>query len=366
MTDATAPRTLRAATLAAALATTMLLVFAGTASAAYDPVGSGSTMLKLDAKLAKLMKRSGVRLTGLKPGKVKGTSVQIPLEGGKLDPTTAEGTLDHEGGFAFVAGHRKVIVKSLILKTTQRHSPLSAKVGGGQIKLATVAAKPVFTRSGFTSTIEVKKLKMSSRLASRLNKKLKLRNVFKTGQVIGSTKTTELPLETAVLASGSFKLDMNPAIVESLNKLSVPINPVFPAEHSGSGFAMPIVGGTVGPEAATGEVRGGGSLELLQIGGGQLVWHEPWVNLAADTISVEDEFGPAPPHPGKEGRVALFGLSGGQRSVDAANRAVTLSGATVTLQAAAAKEMNEAFAKGAEQFKAGEALGTLSFTATGQ
>jgi hypothetical protein len=367
MTHAIGHRTTRAAALAAAAALVVSLAFlAPRASAAYDPVGSGATVLTLDKKFSKLLKQNGVKLVGLKPGKLKGKGVSIPLSGGKLDPTTAEGTINHDGGFGFKAGGKTVLVKSLILKTTEKHSPLSAKVAGGQLKLGTAAGKLALKRNGFTNTIEVKKLKLSSKFASRLNKRLKLKDVFKTGQVLGSTKTTESPSTTAVLASGAYQLEVNPSITDRLNKLSVPINPIFPAEHSGSGFSMPVIGGTVAPTAAGGEVRGGGSLEMLQIGGGQLVWHELWVNLEGNAVSAEVEFGPSPPHPGKEGRVPLFDLTGGQRSADAASRAVTVSAATLALRASTAKQMNEAFAKGEEQFKAGEAFATLSFTATGQ
>lgn len=365
MTVAANSRTIRSAILSAAVAIVVLLAHTTVASATYDPISAGATVMKLDRGFSKLLKKNHVRLIGFKQGKVKGKKVSLPISNGKLDPTTTEGTIKHDGGFSFKAGSKKVLVKSVILKTTQRHSPLSAKVGGGQLKLGT-SPPPVFDRKGFDNTVTVNRLKISQKFAQRLNKKLKLKDVFAAGQLIGTAVTTAIPSTTAVGASGKFQLDMNPALVEKLNKLSVPINPISPAEKAGAGFTMPIIGGTVAPNAAGGEVLAGGSLEMLQLGGGQLIWHEWGANLEANTVSAEVEFGPSPPHPGKQGRLSLFDLTGGQRTPDPGARTVAVLGATLALQASTAQAMNEAFAGGEATFQAGEAFATLSFTAQGQ
>src|SRR4051794_17904102 len=121
---------------AAALALTCLLATAALAQAEPDPLGSGATKLILDRGFLAILKHNGIELSATAPARFKGGSVSFPVSGGKFDPTTARGTVEHEGALLFKSGNRKLPLKALQLKTTQRHAPLSAKVGGSQLKLA--------------------------------------------------------------------------------------------------------------------------------------------------------------------------------------------------------------------------------------
>jgi len=106
---------------------------------------------------------------------------------------------------------------------------------------------------------------------------------------------------------------------------------------------------------------------MLQLGGGQIFWHEFWVDLGARVAAAEVNVQPSPPYPGKLGRVGVFDLAaGGSVSSNPKARTVAVTGAPLVLEAQTAKSLDEAFAAGKEVFKAGEALGALTFTAQGQ
>jgi hypothetical protein len=68
----------------------------------------------------------------------------------------------------------------------------------------------------------------------------------------------------------------------------------------------------------------------------------------------------------EDGRIGIFDAGPGAIAADPRARTVSVSGIGLALQAQAAKSVNEAFAEGKELFRAGEAVGILSFTAQGQ
>jgi hypothetical protein len=156
-------------------------------------------------------------------------------------------------------------------------------------------------------------------------------------------------------------------MVAKLNGLFVSVNPIFPAEHAGPIFTFPIiVGGAIAPDASLGTLRTGGDVEFLQLGAGQVFWHEFWLDLGAKSDSAEVDVEPTPAFPGKLGRIGVLDLGPPAVSADPKARTVSVSGAPLALQAQTAKTLNEAFAEGKEAFAAGEAVGSLSFAAQGQ
>jgi hypothetical protein len=172
---------------------------------------------------------------------------------------------------------------------------------------------------------------------------------------------------STVLPQGRATVVLNPETVAKLNALFVAVNPIFPAEHSGPTFTFPIVpGGAIAPDASAGTLRSGGDIEALQLGGGQIFWHEPWLDLGAKATLAEVNVQPSPPYPGKQGQIPILDLGVGAVSSDPKARTITVSNAPLTLQAPTAASFNQAFAAGKEVFRAGEVLGTLSFTAQGQ
>lgn len=346
-----------------------LLAVAPAANAAYDPVGSGTTKLVLDPAFLALMKRDGVKLRAVAPAKLKGGAVVFPISGGKLDPTKGFGTLEHEGALRLEADGRSIPIRDLQLKTTQRRSPFSARVGGSQLKLAK-AGNLEIARRGFGERIEVRGLTLSPKLATRLAKKLRLRGEIAAGQPFASALSSAQPQTVRVLPEGRASLALDPAFQAKLASLFVAVNPIFPAEHPGD-FTLPITGGQIAPDASEGTLVTGGSLELLQQGGGQVFWAEAELDLGAGVLGAEAEVRPSPPYAGKLGRVGIAGLDmGGARIVSQPKaRTLAIEGGRLTLGAATAATFNEVFAKPQGKdgtFVPGEVLGSVSFVARGQ
>ena len=293
-----------------------------------------------------------------------GSAFVLPVIGGSLDPVAAKGEIDAEGSLVFASARKKVPLRSIAVKT--KHSPLVAKVGGSQLKVAT-SSKLSDKRSGFGIQFSAKELKLSGKVATRLNKKLRPKVPFTAGQPLGSILATPQPQLATVLDTGRATLVFDPAFLAKLESRFVSLNPIFPAEHVGGTFTFPIsLGGQIAPSGSEGTVRTAGEVELLQLGAGQVFWKELWMDMGAKVDSAEVDVEPTPAFPGKLGRIGVFDLSGGAISSDSNARTVTLSGGPLALEAQTAKTLNEAFDEGKELFKAGEAAGSLSFTAQAQ
>jgi hypothetical protein len=335
------------------------------AHAAYDPVGGGTAKLILDEGFTRFLKADEIKLKAMRAAKAKGGAFLLPVSGGTVDPTKGQGSIDAEGTLVFQNDRKRVPLRNITVKT--KHSPLIAKVGGSQLKLAT-SGKLDFKREGFDSTFTAQKLKLSAKVVSRLNKKLRPKVPFAAGQPLGALIAVAQPQLVSVLEGGKATLVFDSTFLAKLDSRFVSLNPIFPAEHVGGTFTLPIAaGGAIAPDASEGTLRAGGEIEALQLHGGQIFWKEQWFDLTAHADSAEVDVEPAPSFPGKLGRVGILDLGAGSVASDPETRTVSVSGAPLTLQAGAAATLNEAFAQGqAPVFAAGEAVGTLSFTAQGQ
>jgi hypothetical protein len=338
------------------------------ALASYDPAGSGATRLTFDKSFLAAMKRSGVVITATRPAKLVRGSVSFPVSGGKVDPTTGRGSVDHEGAVVFAAGKRRIPVRDLQLKTTQRGSPLSARVGGSQLKLG-AARDLAFGRAGFGARATVSGLALSSKLATRLGKKLRLKSVFREGLPLGRSTTVAQPETIAVLGKNAAALTLDPGLEDKLRSLFVAVNPIFPAEHVGAAFTIPLTGGAISADGSVGTIQTAGALEFIQLGGGQVFWQDAAFQLANHIASAELNVQPSPPYVGKVEGAPFAGLT--LPSAPVANpgpRTVTVANAVLTLDASTAATFNEVFAKPQDRdavFAAGETLGAVSFTAQG-
>lgn len=359
---------MRAGPALAALAA--LLVAAAPAPPAradYSPVGSGSTRLTLDHTFLASLRSHGVKLTARAPAKISDGAVVFPASGGKFDPVAEQGTVEHDGALVLTAGPRSVPLKALALKTTRRRSPYAVKAGGSQLKLAD-AGRVTIARAGFGERVAVADLTLGARLATRLGKKLRLRGVFEEGDPLGRALTVAQPLTAALRREGKVVLTLDPGFAAKLESHFIAVNPIFPAERPGAEFSFPISGGSIAPDAFAGGLEAQGSLELLQLGGGQVFWAEPWLDLTVSSVSAEADVEPSPPYGGKIGRVGLGGLAlaGAAPSASPQERTIRASGLALSLDAAMAAAFNQAFAGGQPVFAAGEPVGAISFLATAQ
>ena len=360
----------RAAWAIAALAcgaALFLLVAAPTSRASYDPLGSGTTKLSFGKAFLSVMKAHGVTAVPKAPATRKGGAIVFPVSGGKMDPTSGKGEADQLGNLVFKRGRLSLPFKGLMVKA--KRAPLYAKVGGSQLKIAT-GARIATVRDGFGTIFTAKDLKLSEKVAVRLNKKLHLGDAFKAGQVIGSLSTATQPQTVAILPTGRATLTVAPEMFAKLSELHVSLNPISPAELApGPLFTLPMVkGGAIAPDASLGTLRTGGSIELLQLGAGQIFWEELRFGLDAGAALGDVNLQPSPPYGGKLGMVGILDLdmSSAAVSSSAKARTITVTGASLRLQAQSAESFNQAFAERKPFFKAGDLFGTISFTAQGQ
>jgi hypothetical protein len=345
----------------------LLCVFAlpgVSAQATNDPLASGAAKLTLDSSFTRLLSDHGVKFSATAPATVKGPSATLPLATGTLDPTVGKGELETTGSLIFTRGNRRVVLRKVTVKT--KPQPLLAKVGGGQLKLA--SGKLRFARRGFGSRLSAQHLLLTEKVATRLSKKLALRDVFSEGQPFATLRADVQPATVAILPAGRATLTPDPAFVAKLDKLFVSLNPIAPAERSpGPLFSVPIIGGgALAPDAGAGTLRSDGSLEFLQLGAGQIFWHELWLDPGAHQVLAEADIEPASTFPGKLGQVPVLALGAGSVATDPIARTIAISGAPLTLTAATAAYFNQAFAGAKEAFMPGELLGTASFSAQAQ
>jgi len=406
-----------------AVALSALLASAPFASAAPDPVASGTTTITFKGAFSKTLKKYGIKLTKISPAKVSRKKATFTVTGGSLDPTTGLGSVTLGGGMKFKAGKRKAPVKALVLDTSKKS--LTAKVAGKKMKMASVAGFS-FARNGFGVNLAVKKLKLTGGAASQLNKKLGFTGKsngkkkgkralvskspakpFKGNQAMGSASAETQPGTVTIVPGGNVRFATAEPTVTKLLKVGVKIGtqpPTVTVDPTPTHpvYDFPITGGNVSPTATAGLVQSAGGLNLVQeFEGGtktEITLGNFYLDLAAKTVTVEVV---AHSNASKEldlgslGRssIADLTLTGATVSVNAAARTVSVQNASATLQPIAA-EVLDAFRKVAEgglvkklvlegkteeeakaiaaaafaedHITAGNPLGTFSFTAQTQ
>lgn len=414
MREVTQPARARGTMLSAVAvvaALTALLAFAPFASATSDPVASGTTSVTLNKGLYKKLKKYGIKVLKVSPGKVNKRKITLPVASGSMDPTNGLGSLELSGGFKFKAGKKQAPVKALILDTAQ--SKLTGKVANKKMKIATVSGL-TYARNGFGVNVSVAKMKLTGNAAKQLNKKLgftgkkKGKPPFKGGQVLGGSFSETQPKTVAVIPTGTAKLVLAPSALKKLKHVGTPpfpegsspvevvLSPVAPTTFDvptlTAGF--PISGGTIGPTAQAGTLQTAGGLQLVQnlepVTGKPgdkttLVMGNIWLDLAAKTASVEVTITnpvTTKANLGNLGRssIADISLVGATVTSDPVARTVSVQNASAALQAVTAATLNQVFIEGLEKnekgeptpfagqekFAAGDPLGLVSFTAQTQ
>jgi hypothetical protein len=364
MIEGTQPRMARGTKLTAGLvaaALFALLAFAPLASAAPDPVASGSATVTLNKGFVKSLKKQKVRITKLAPAKLSGKKATFRVTGGEMDPTTGAGTLNLSGGLQFKAGKKKVKVKALVVNTTKRG--LFAKVGGKKLKLAILSGSS-YVRAGFGISLTVKKLKLTKAAAKQLNKKLGFKRgkkPFKGNRLMAKAVATEEPATVTLLPANGILYDGNPELLKKLSNVEVKIEALPPTSvKSPTSFEFPITGGNISPAATAGVVNSSGGVKLtqkLQKSATEFIETEIsltnfYTDLGGKVVGVEvtahsnaespQGSGKKPLDLGALGRssIADLNLTGATVVSDPTNRKVTVQNAGATLQPVAAEVLN--------------------------
>jgi hypothetical protein len=341
------------------------LALSSSAHAAYAPLGSGTAKLLLDKGFVSLLEQNQIELLAEQGAKRKGATIALPVTGGQIDPTKGKGEAVTEGTIVFQSKAKNVPLREIRVKASRE--PLIAKVGGSQLKLTT-AKKTTSARAGFGTKLTSTKLTLTAKLITRLNKKLRPRVPFKAGQPLGTLTTNAQPALVTVEEKGTATITLDAAFLVKLDSNFISLNPISPAQRFGTEASFPItLGGAIAPDGSQGTLRTAGDLEFLQLGAGQVFWHELWLDLGARSGTAEVDIEPTPSFPGKIGRVGVLDYTPTAVSSDPKKRTISVSGAPLKLSAGAAQTFNQAFAQGQPPaFAAGETVGALSFGAVGE
>jgi hypothetical protein len=340
------------------------LCVAASAQAKNDPLGSGTTKLTLDKSLLSFLARNDLKLKAKLGAKRQGKTIRLAITGGTMDLAKGTGEILQEGTLLFEGKKGKVPLRNLTLKT--KRTPLIAKVGGSQLKVASAQAISS-KRAGFGSAFTATRLTLTAKVATRLNKKLRPEVPFTEGQAIGSLTAKPQPELVTIKDEGRATLSLDPSFAAKLDSRFVSLNPISPAERQGLVFIFPIAaGGSLAPNGSQGTLRGAGAIELLQLHGAQLFWSEPWLDLGTHSQSAEVDLEPTPAFPGKVGRLGVFDLGPTSITSEPKARTISVLGAPLTLNATAAQQLNQAFGGGSAPFAAGEPLGAVSFVAVAE
>ena len=341
---------------------------AAPAQAAINPISSGLTTVHLAKPFTETLKHSKVKIAAIAPAKVKGATISLPVVSGSLDSDTAMGAIGESGSIKLKAPHGSAVLRQFSLRTTS--TPLYAVVGGAQIKLGNGSGRSL-AREGFGSSISFRTMKLTHNFAGRLNTLLHLK-VFKQGQPFGSVQSTAQPSTVALAPIRQAHPRPQPPDFRQAGRTPRLGQPGLPGRNLRRGLRLPThlrrrdLPRRLARHAEKRRLDRTAATRRKNL---YLRAARPPRNLAQPrcgrTVSAELEAQPSPPYRGKLGPVAVLGLNMGTATVssDPAARTIAVSGATATFNATLAATFNEALEQGqGEVFKAGETLGTLSFS----
>lgn len=197
---------------------------AGPATAKTTSVGTGTTSLTLTSPTVKALSGLGVKATVFGTGKAKGATLSFPVTGGKIDPKTAAGTLNHSGGLQLRKGGRQVRLSDFRV-TVARNSTISAKVNGGKrvSVFALVVGKAKIASSGAETRVSRLRVHLTTAGASALNATFRT-HAFRSRQLIATARTAVLPASVAV-KGGSTSLALDAGTAKALTDLWVAVAP---------------------------------------------------------------------------------------------------------------------------------------------
>jgi hypothetical protein len=380
--------------VAVLLAVGALLVTTGTALAAPDDLKGGSVLMQLQ----------GSRGLKLKPA-----SLSLAISGGAIDPADGSGTAQVSGAFKVKRGKGKAKVKivSFTLAPNGGQGSIVAKVGKDFVNGFGKLSGGTVTRDGWGAKIENVSASIANRGARALNRALsgKKRKAahksaggrVKAGQPLGRILSmTTIPQSVQVVpGTGEMVLHTDPmsALVTKLPQHCIDplpsgspagVTPIAPATTSGllgTDYHFPVSSGSVAPDFSAGEVITDGGQALTKNHsvnplnptacdsaqppvGSQLL--SKALSMAFDqnalrAVATLPSGTTLPRAP-----LATIDFSTATRSVDPNTKAVTVTGATVTLASLAAPLLNQNFptesGKSADDFAGGDSIGTVDLT----
>jgi hypothetical protein len=359
----------------------VLLAFAPAASAARDPIASGTTDMHMKKGFMRKLSNAGITATGIQGGQVTGNKIGLTLRSGMLDPTNVEGHLEAKGGFKLSLGNRGVPIYDISVNTVK--GTVYAKIAKAHMEMATFV-NPVMAREGFGANFKAGKLVLTEKATRRISNKLGLHGNqrLNAGRVLSNLYSTAQPQTVTVLPQGAATLTPNQATLAKFAakgvKLPSGIAPIAPATApTPTTLQFPITGGSLAPDGSAGTLGTSGGVQVTK----QTSTLSPTLRLAniqvdfgTKAATVEIEILPTPPFPGATGRASIADLTLPANSVVAnpGTRQIAITGAAATLQAVAASTLNSVFNQPAPEpppssnFIVGDPFGTFSLVAQAQ
>lgn len=166
-----------------------LLAAVPAANARVDLAG-GTTVLKLDRGTAGALADAGVAVAPLKPAKANGSKVRFPIVGGKIDPVTAAGRIDHSGGLVLRAGKTRVALRNFRVHVGSKRAILTAKAGKARLPVLSLSLKRAkVVRPGLGTTVRGVRATLTAKAAATLNAAFST-TAFAEGLVLGTATVT--------------------------------------------------------------------------------------------------------------------------------------------------------------------------------
>jgi hypothetical protein len=328
---------------------------APTALGAQVPLSDGQTALHLDRATAGALADLGVSVAPVGPATAKGLRVSFPIDGGRIDPATAAGVVDHAGGLAFRAGGTTVRVTDFTVRTNARRPYLTAQVGGGSIRLLNLNladAKVLRRGPGRVGTWVVRvRSTLTAQAAAALN--AAFGSSLPGGLPIGRVDIKAFPAVVA-LDGGATTLALDPGTATALARLGVTASAIAPATAGPAGLAFPVTVGNLATGEVGGQIDHSGGIALTA-GAVRVELSDFLIDLGADPPVLTARVGGSPT------RVPLaLDLAGAK--IGLSNGKAVVTGATVSLSPQAATALNAALRTSA--LAAGLPLGVARVVAT--
>jgi hypothetical protein len=354
---------------------------AGQATAAPDPLSSGSVVLQL--------RSSG----GLK---LKPATRTLPITTGELDPITGAGTVETRGALRARRGGRKAKVKitSLVLGGSGGAGKINARIGKRKVNGFGKLSGGTVTRDGWGARVDGVTARLGSKGAKALRRVFTPRSGakasaaaggIKAGKPLGTVAVTGVPRTVEVLPGGTlvfeadfdFGLKLGNHCIQAL--LPDGVTAIPPATQTMlTTFTFPVTGGSIAPDFSAGGVTSAGGQKLRKNTDVlPLDCSEP-PDVGTEILQTEWEaqfelkalasFTTLPTGPVGIASLGIFDLAAATTSADVNTKQITVTGAPVFLDGLSAFILNQVFptrsGNPADDFQAGELLGTMSLNVT--
>ena len=179
---------MRAALVLAFAALALLVTGAARADAKTLKLKGDDTALTLNADTAKALTDAGYTVAPVGAAEARDDgSIAFPITGGRVNPETLRGFIAHSGGLSFSKGDTTVVARRFVIRTDSKKPYLTARVGGGRLKLLTLGSIERNDRGG--KIVVTAHVALAKQAAKALNGAFDT-NVFKRGTSIGSAEVT--------------------------------------------------------------------------------------------------------------------------------------------------------------------------------